>query len=103
MGWYQRRVHGDIQLVEVNFEEQTWPVQSKLPVNLPEERLLGNNWLPRLPGSLPPQLEESRNPIVIVPVPLLFVKLGVTKSQLNCLSASCPPASCERNCSGLQN
>merc|ERR1711976_749793 len=71
-------------------EQQTWPVQSKLPVNLLEERPPGNNWPPRLPVNLPLQLEESRNPIVIVPVQSPFVKLGVTKSQLNCLSASCP-------------
>merc|ERR1712050_599428 len=71
-------------------EQQTWLVQSKLLVNLLEERLPGNNWPPRLPENLPLQLEEGKNPIVIVPVLSPFVKLGVTKSQLNCLSASCP-------------
>merc|ERR1712076_66133 len=38
---------------ECSISDSTWPVQSKLLVNLPEERLPGNNWPPRLPVNLP--------------------------------------------------
>merc|ERR1712025_1509666 len=57
-----------------------WLVPSKLPVNLPEERPLVSNWPPRLPVRAPPPPVESRSPIVIVPVPWLFVRSVVTKN-----------------------
>merc|ERR1712029_1216754 len=67
-----------------------WLVLSKLPVNLPEERPLVSNWPPRLPVRAPPPPVESRSPIVIVPVPWLFVRSVVTKNPLSSSSVNCP-------------
>merc|ERR1712025_1543164 len=66
-----------------------WLVPSKLPVNLPEERPLVSNWPPRLPVRAPPPPVESRSPIVIVPVPWLFVRSAKT-SRLTCVSNPLP-------------
>ena len=68
----------------------SWLVPSKLPENRLEERLPGNNLPPRLPGSLPLLLEEWRSPIVIALELLLFGRLDVIRSRLNCSFASFP-------------
>merc|ERR1712123_548415 len=45
---------------QTNLEK--WPVPSRPLVSLLEEKLQGSSWPPRLPGSQPLQLEESRSP-----------------------------------------
>merc|ERR1712141_37167 len=42
--------------------KEKWPELSKLPVNLPEERLHENNWLLRLLENLHHPLEASKKP-----------------------------------------
>merc|ERR1711953_288665 len=71
-------------------EFASWLVQSKPLGNPPEERLPGNNWPPKPLGNLPPHPEERRSPIVIVPVPWLFVRSVVTKNPLSSSSVNCP-------------
>jgi hypothetical protein len=66
-----------------SFSRSTWPVLSKPLVNPQVARRLANSWPPKPLARVPRPLEESRNPIVIVPVPSLFMKFVVTKSRLS--------------------
>merc|ERR1711909_221104 len=71
-------------------KQAPWPVPSKQPVRLLEEKPPGSSSPPRLPGSLPHQQEESRSPTDTGQEPLLSVRSGDTRSPLSSSSASCP-------------
>ena len=67
-----------------------WPVQSKLLVSLLEARPPGSSWPPKLQGSLPLPLVESRSLTGTGLELSLSVKSGVIRNQLSCSSASFP-------------
>merc|ERR1711976_1129338 len=69
---------------------QQWLVLSKLPGNLPEERLLVSNWPPRLLARAPPPPEVSRSLIVTGPELWPSVRSVATRSPRSCSSANCP-------------
>merc|ERR1711911_560976 len=57
------------------FNGQKWRVPNKLLEKVLEVKLLVNNWLQKLQEKAHHLLVESRNPIVIGPVPLPFQRL----------------------------
>ena len=67
-----------------------WPVQSRLPVNLQEERLLANSWLPRLLVRVPQPPEEWRNLTVTGQEQWLSVRSVVTRRAPSSLSRKLP-------------
>ena len=60
-----------------------WLAPSKPLANPPVERHLANSCPPKPAVRMLRPLEESRNPIVIVPAPSLFVRFVATKSRLS--------------------
>lgn len=78
-----------VQLLNVTFHSHRWHVQSRLPVSPLEERLHESSWLPRRLGRVPRPPVASRSPIGTVPEPSLYVRSGVTRNPLSCLSVSC--------------
>merc|ERR1712029_629284 len=67
----------------------SWLVPNKQLGNLPEEKLQGNNWPPRLPGNQLHPLEESRNPTDTDQEPSPFVRSEDTKSPPSFSSENC--------------
>merc|ERR1711973_97992 len=67
-----------------------WPVPSRLPVSLPEERLPGSSWPPKLPESPPPPPAVSRSPTDTGLEPSPSGRSGGTRSLPSCSSVSCP-------------
>merc|ERR1712212_415937 len=57
-------------------KQAPWPVPSKQLVSLLEEKPPGSSLPPRLPGSQPPQQEESRSPTDTGQEPSLSVRSG---------------------------
>merc|ERR1712025_1502840 len=63
-----------------NLKNQKWLELNKLLENLPVVKLPESNWLPKLPGNLPPLPVVSRNPIDFDLVPSLCEKSDDIKS-----------------------
>merc|ERR1712020_178193 len=70
-------------------KQAPWPVPSKQLVSLLEEKPPGSSLPPRLPGSQPHQLEESRSPTDTGQELSLSVRSGDTRSPLSSSSGSC--------------
>merc|ERR1711990_1125613 len=83
-------IHRYIQSTFTAFYILPWQGLSRLLASQLEARLLGSNWLPRLPGSLRLPLEGSRSLTATGLAQLLCGRFGGIRSLPSCSSASSP-------------